>query len=102
MVQDLIRREWGVTFNLHYLSALLHGIGFSYQKARFVSDHLDEATRQAWLQTTWPAIVAEAQRTGALLLFGDEASFAQWGSLGYTWAPQGEQPVVKTTGRRKG
>ena len=46
-------------------------------------------------------IVADARRTGALLLFGDEASFAQWGSLGYTWALIGQQPVVKTTGKRK-
>ena len=38
---------------------------------------------------------------GGLLLFGDEASFTQWGSLGYTWAPSGQQPVVRTTGRRK-
>lgn len=37
----------------------------------------------------------------AWLFFGDEASFPQWGSLGYTWAPKGEQPVVKTTGKRK-
>jgi len=36
------------------------------------------------------------------LLFGDEASFAQWGSLSYTWAPKGEQPEVPTSGKRKG
>ena len=36
-----------------------------------------------------------------MILFGDEASFAQWGSLSYTWAPVGEQPLVKTTGKRK-
>jgi transposase len=37
-----------------------------------------------------------------LLLFGDEASFAQWGSLSYTWAPTGQQPAVPTGGKRKG
>ena len=37
----------------------------------------------------------------ALLLFGDEASFAQWGSLSYTWAPKGQQPEVPTSGKRK-
>ena len=36
-----------------------------------------------------------------LLLFGDEASFAQWGSLSYTWASSGQQPTIKTTGKRK-
>jgi hypothetical protein len=36
-----------------------------------------------------------------ITLFGDEASFAQWGSLSYTWAPQGQQPEVPTSGKRK-
>jgi hypothetical protein len=44
----------------------------------------------------------EAQEKNAVRLFGDEVSFAMWGSLGRTWAPRGEQPVVKTTGIRKG
>jgi len=102
LVQDLIQREFGVLYNVHYVSDLLHNLGFSYQKARFVSDHLNETARTQWLQQEWPRIAAAAQERGAGLLFGDEASFAQWGSLGYTWAPRGQQPVVKTTGRRKG
>jgi hypothetical protein len=77
-------------------------LGYSYQKARFVSDHLGEARRQQWLTLTWPAIVQQARVRQALLLFGDEASFAMWGSLGYTWAKRGQQPLVKTAGKRKG
>jgi transposase len=101
LIQQVIEREFGVTYNVHYLAALLHSLGFSFQKARFVSDHLDEIARAAWLAYTWPAWRAQAEAAGGLLLFGDEVSFAQWGSLGYTWAPIGQQPVVKTTGRRK-
>jgi transposase len=100
-LQDLIQREFGVLYNHHYLAALLHNLGMSYQKARFVSDHLDAEHRRRWREETWPAILAEATRRGALLLFGDEASFAQWGSLAYTWAPRGQQPTVLTCGRRK-
>ncbi len=37
-----------------------------------------------------------------MLLFGDEASFPQWGTLTYTWAGRGQQPQVKTSGKRKG
>jgi DDE superfamily endonuclease len=37
-----------------------------------------------------------------LILFEDEASFAQWGSLSYTWARRGRQPEVPTSGKRKG
>ncbi len=102
LLQALIWREFGVLYNVHYVSELLRNLGFSYQKARFVSAHLNQDKRQAWLRETWPTIVQAARRRGALLLFGDEASFAQWGSLGYTWAVRGQQPVVKTGGKRKG
>jgi hypothetical protein len=102
VVQDLIQREFGVLYSVQYVAELLGNLGFSYQKARFVSDHLDEARRAHWRTVTWPAILRTACQQGALLLFGDEASFAQWGSLGYTWAPRGQQPRVQTTGKRKG
>ena len=101
LIQQVILREFGVGYNVHYLATLLHSLGFSFRKARFVSDHLDAVARAAWLASTFPAWRAQAEAAGGLLLFGDEASFAQWGSLGYTWARVGRQPVVKTTGRRK-
>jgi transposase len=102
LVQTLIEREFGLLYNLHYISQLLGNLGFSYQKARFVADQLDQARRAVWLTEEWPRIVARARQARAWLLFADEASFAQWGSLGYTWARRGQQPVVKTSGRRKG
>src|SRR5262249_24019135 len=37
-----------------------------------------------------------------LLLFADEASCAQWGSLSSTWAKRGHQPEVPPRGKRKG
>ena len=101
LIQQVVQREFGVTYNVQYLATVLHSLGFSFQKARFVSDHLDAVARAAWLAYTFPAWRAQAEAAGGLLLFGDEASFAQWGSLGYTWARVGQQPVVKTTGRRK-
>jgi transposase len=101
LIQDLIQREFGQTYNVHYISTLLKNLGFSYQKARFISDHHDPDARKEWCEVTWPAILREARRRGALILFADEASFAQWGSLSYTWALRGHQPTVKTTGKRK-
>ena len=102
LIRVLIWREFGVLFNRHYVCTLLHNMGFSFQKARFVSDHLDAAKRLAWLQATWPAIVRAAKRCKGMILFEDEASFAQWGSLSYTWARRGQQPEVPTSGKRKG
>ena len=102
LLRVLIWREFGVLYNCQYVCTLLHNLGFSFQKARFVSDHLDAARRQHWLQQEWPRILRAAQRHKGLILFEDEASFAQWGSLRYTWARRGRQPEVKTSGKRKG
>jgi transposase len=101
MIQELIMRLFGKLYNVHYVSELLKGLGFSFQKARFISGHLDEARRREWLAQTWPTILQQARTVGGLILFGDEASFAQWGSLGYTWARRGQQPVVQTSGKRR-
>ncbi len=102
MIQDLIAKRFGVVYNVHYISQLLDSLGFSFQKARFVSDHLDEQARRVWKAKTWPRILRLARETGAAILFGDEASFPQWGTLSYTWARRGQQPEVKTAGKRRG
>ena len=102
MIQQFIYDRFGVLYNVFYLAQLLKTLGFSYQKAAFISDHLDEDKRQAWRTTTWPQILRLAKERQALLLFGDEASFPQWGTLTYTWARRGQQPKVKTSGKRKG
>src|SRR5215470_7582743 len=102
LIRVLIWREFGVLYNGQYVCTLLHNLGFSFQKARFMSDHLDAVKRLAWLQDQWPTIVRAAKRCKGLILFEDEASFAQWGSLSYTWARRGRQPAVPTSGKRKG
>jgi len=106
LIAELILLKFRVKYNPRYLSSLLKQMGLSYQKARFISDKPDEdeskKARQKWCDETWPQILTEAKKTNAIILFGDEVSFAMWGSLARTWAPRGKQPIVKTTGVRKG
>ena len=97
----MIFARFGVYYNVFYIAQLLKNLGFSYQKAAFVSDHLNEQKRQEWRTTTWPQILRRAKARKALLLFGDEASFPQWGTLTYTWARRGQQPQVKTSASAK-
>ena len=66
LLQDLIYREFGRMYNVHYVSELLRNLGFSYQKARFVADHLDEVRRQHWRTVRWPAILAGCPTAGRL------------------------------------
>jgi transposase len=102
LIRVLIWREFGVLYNRQYVCTLRHNLGVSFQKAGFVSDHLDTVKRLVWLEQKWPTILRAAKRRRGLILFEDEASFAQWGSLSYTWARRGQQPEVPTSGKRKG
>jgi len=102
MIQHIIHEKFGVFYSVQYIAQLLKNMGFSYQKARFVSDHKDPEKRMEWLEKTWPEIIKHAKREHAAILFGDEASFPQWGTLTYTWAERGQQPTIKTSGVRKG
>jgi len=98
----LLWRECGVLSNRQDVCPLLHNLGVSFQKARFVSEHLHTATRLAWLEQKWPTIVRAATRRKGLIRFADEASFAPWGSVRYTGARRGRQPEGPTSGQRKG
>ena len=102
MIQYLIQERFGVFYSVRYISELLKSMGYSYQKARFVSGHLDQEAREQWLGSQWPEILKLARRKNAYLLFGDEASFPQWGTLTYTWAKKGQQPTIETSGKRRG
>lgn len=106
MIAVLIERECGVTYHPRSVCRLLHHMGITYQKAAFVSDKADDeayqATRKHWDQVRWPSILKRARQGQAVILFGDEVSFAQWGSLCRTWSPRGKQPKVPTCGKRKG
>lgn len=68
----------------------------------FVSDHLDEKERKAWLSETWPEILLLAEKKKVYILFRDEVSVPKWGTLSYTWSRQGKQPTIGTCGIRKG
>ncbi len=106
LIREVIFSKWGILYNPRYLCALLKKMGFSVQKACFVSDKRSveeyEKARKEWQEETWPSILKQARRDNAVILFGDEVSFAMWGSLCRTWSRRGEQPVVRTKGIRKG
>ncbi len=101
LIQHLIYQKFGILYSVHYLCQLLKNLGFSYQKAKFVADHLDSQKRQLWQQQTLQEAIELARQQNAYLLFGDEASFPQWGTLSYTWSRRGVQPQVQTSGKRK-
>ena len=61
MIVELIQKEFNVTSHPRYVSSILHQLGLSYQKARFVSDRVEEAdyqrARRIWDCFTWPSLL---------------------------------------------
>ena len=98
--------KFNVTYNPRYVCDLRKKMNLSFQKSKFVSDSMDDPEhikeRRRWKCVTWPGIRKQAKHLNGVILFGDEVSFAQWGSLAKTWAPRGVQPILKTAGKRKG
>jgi transposase len=88
-------------YSVWHIRTLLRNMGFSFQKAKFDSAHIKPEEREKWLKKSWPEIFKQARERNAYIMFIDEASFPQWGSLTYTWAKKGKQPIVKTSGIRK-
>ncbi len=88
MINALIKTTFGVTYKERYLPCLLKKMGLTYQKAKFESDRLGDLAhqpkRQDWIDKKLPEIITKAKQDGSLVMFGDEVSFAMWGSLGRT------------------
>lgn len=101
MIRDVIEKEFGVSYNRRYVCDILKQMGLSYQKGKFIYDKGDNSKREEWKKETWPELLKKAEEENAAILFEDEVSFSLWGSLGYTWAPAGEQPQIQTSGKRK-
>ena len=104
MIQELIYCEFNVLYVVSSISQLLKNMGQTSQKARFEvggSDSENERKRQEWGEYTWPQIYSLASLQNAWLLFGDEVSIPQWGTLTVTKAPSVQQPTVKTSGTRR-
>src|SRR4051794_27904815 len=59
----------------------------------------DEAVRR-WLEVDYPQLVKRAYRERAEILWADESGLRSDHSAGRTWAPLGQTPVTKGTGKR--
>jgi transposase len=73
MIKEVIQKEFKVSYNRHYVCALLRNLGYSYQKGKFTPDKADLLERELWSTKTWPEILVEAKASNTALLFVDEA-----------------------------
>jgi transposase len=100
LVAELIWRELGIEVSEETVGRYLRAWGFSPQKPmRRAYEQSDEAVRR-WLEVDYPAIVKRARRERAEILWVDESGLRSDHTAGRTWAPVGQTPVTKGTGKR--
>lgn len=101
MIVELIAMKFNVSYSNVQVGRLLKNAGLSKQRPVERAYQQDPSKVEEWLNITYPAIKKEAKKEKRVIYFGDEAGFHATAQYGTTWAPIGETPIIKTTGRRQ-
>src|SRR5215212_1478257 len=99
-VAELIARRHGRWLARTTVGAYLRGWGFSPQRPQRRALEQNPAAVRRWLATEFPAIRAQARREGGVVLWLDEMGVRSDAAAGRSWAPVGQTPVIKGTGKR--
>jgi transposase len=99
---QVIRSRFGVQVSKQTMMRRLHEAGMSYQKPERQYFELSEEERQEWRRKELPRIRRAVRENKAILYFQDEANVSLSALLGKTWAPRGETPTQRVTGKRGG
>src|SRR4029453_6895908 len=99
-VRDLISQRDGLLLARTTVGGYLRGWGFSPQRPQRRALEQHPAAVARWLATEFPAIRARAKREGGVVLWLDEMGVRSDAAAGRSWAPVGQTPVIKGTGKR--
>jgi transposase len=99
---QVVRSQWGVFVSKQTMMRRLHEAGMSYQKPAREYFELSEEERQEWRRRELPKIRRAVRDNRAILYFQDEANISLTALLGKTWAPRGQTPKQRVTGKRGG
>lgn len=101
-LHQVVQEEYDTTISRHTIWRRVRDAGLTYQKPERQYFQIDEAARDEWMRTKAPLIRKTVKKYRALLYFQDEANVSLTAFLGKTWAPCGETPRQKVTGKRGG
>jgi len=102
IVRTMLKCEHGIELSKSGVCRLLRHLGLSPQVPKYKSYRQNPQQLRRYLRETFPQVVREARRIGAVIYFVDEAAVRADAHQGTTWAPVGETPVVADSGDRFG
>jgi transposase len=98
-VRDLIRQECDVTLAVRTVGLYLRRWGFTAKRPRRHSRDQDPEEVRQWLEETYPAIAARAEREGAEIHWCDEVGVAADEHPARGYAPEGEPATLDVPDR---
>jgi transposase len=101
-LRRVIREQYEIDLSHNTVWRRLREAGLTYQKPEREYYEIDEAAREAWLRNDLPRIRKTVKKHRAILYFQDESNVSLTAFLGKTWAPCGQTPRSKVTGKRGG
>lgn len=102
LIGEVIYRQFRKRLTKPSVGRIMRILGFTPQKPLYRAWQQDPILVEKWQAEDFPALKAEAKQAGAVIYFADEAGVRSDFHAGTTWAPRGETPIVKATGRRFG
>jgi transposase len=99
-VAELLAQRYGVWLARTTVGGYLRGWGFSPQRPQRRALEQNPVAVARWLAEEFPAIRALAKREGGVVLWLDEMGVGSDAAAGRSWAPVGQTPVIKRTGKR--
>jgi transposase len=101
-LHQVIREQYRVAVSRDTVWRRLRAAGLTYQKPEREYYELDEEARQQWQRCEVPRIRRCVEKYRAILYFQDESNVSLTAFLGKTWAPCGQTPRARVTGKRGG
>lgn len=98
-VRDLIAMKYNIDYSPNMVGRLLKRWGFTPQKpVTRAYERNDEAIRH-WLRHQYPALRRRAKREKAEIYWEDETGLRSDHLVGRSYAPRGQTPVIRSTGK---
>jgi transposase len=101
IVRSLVKARFGVCYGLRQVRRILRKLRFSFQLPRQSLAKADPEKQKEWTEKELPEIEKTVRSDGGVLMYEDEASFQQSGSLTRTWCVVGRGCEVMSFPTRK-